>query len=162
MLLEVMKKDHVGMYELGVKIGVYFAISPDGENVTEQGYAVIGKIKSLGLLDRMKTSEDAELIIDSDWWTSANEKSKYAALDYFLTSLKLVANTERAIEEGEPPYKEDDIGRPLLKKRKGDWNAGVGFNDVIKRHGSASVEYFNLKQCLIQAESAVKEHDAAI
>ncbi len=49
----------------------------------------------------------------------------------------------------------DDIGRPLLKMRKGDWNVGDGFVDVVRRHGVNAIERVNIKQ----AESMIESID---
>jgi hypothetical protein len=51
----------------------------------------------------------------------------------------------------------DDIGRPKLRLKKGDWNAGDGFRDVVARHGDHAAEFENIRRAYAVACEAKTE-----
>ncbi len=57
--------------------------------------------------------------------------------------------------------KHDDLGRPKLKTRLGDWNAGDGFKEVVARHGDYAAEFENLSRAMTAANAAKSEGEAA-
>jgi len=147
LLLEVMSEFHTELGKEDVKVGVIFARNSEGAAVKKGGYPCAGKISIVSLKDRCEKSYDAELIIDQTWWTEGREAHHRALMDHELSHLELVEDEE------EGGYKRDDQGRPSLRIKLGDWNAGDGFQAVVERHGDFAVEV----ACLRHAEAKVRE-----
>lgn len=151
LLNEVKNELSPTLNELEVKIGVVgFETDEDNEE--------FGSIKVMNTLDRLTKGYDAELLIDTKLWAASTELQRKAALDYFMYQLELVPNSEKAIEAGELPFKTDTLGRPKLKIKKGDWNSGEGYTEVVKRNKQNSLEYIKLQQCMAKMEAAKNDN----
>lgn len=144
---EVMQEFHPELPRHGVKVGVIFASNTESAAVKRGGYPCAGKISIVSLKDRCEKNYDAELLIDLTWWTEGTPKHHRALIDHEISHLELVEDEEAG------GYKTDDLGRPCLKIRLGDWNVGDGFNAVIERHGDFAIEIASLKR----AEAKVAE-----
>lgn len=151
----VMALYHNELKSAKVKIGIIFAYSgsENKPSVRHAGYPAYATIKLISLKDRISKGYDAELLIDADNWKTSCDKSRAALIDHELSHLQLkkkkVKKNKKESDENESDDEEihnnseieiDDIGRPILKIRKGDWNVGDGFRDVVARHGEYSVE----------------------
>jgi hypothetical protein len=141
---------HKLLKDEGVQLGVLMAINGDGPAVKHGGYPAMATIRVVPLKDRVTKEYDAELLIDEKEWNQLKPEHRLALCDHELTHLELA--TEK--ESGE--VKRDDLGRPKLKTRKGDWNGGDGFAEVVERHGDFAVEFLNAQRAFTRAKAASK------
>jgi hypothetical protein len=167
----VMQQWHSDLAKARVRVGVLFALSARESQpaLKENGHAVDGTIKIVPLKDRVTKDFDVEMLLDGDEWGANKQEHRLAIIDHLLMRLEVRKpklkkkkkrvvhgdNTEREDHE-EPEFLSDDIGRPILKLRKGDWNAGIGFRDVVVRHGAYSIEARNLERARVIVEEAIK------
>ena len=105
--------------------------------ITKGGMKCLGLCRKIPLKDRALGRGDAEITLDGDWWGGATTEEARALLDHELTHL-------RVMDEN------DDLGRPILKLRKHDFEVGW-FGIVAKRHGSASQEQIQAKTIMDRA-----------
>lgn len=182
LVADVMHKWHADLTDAQVRIGVIMAHDPSGKAaVTHGGYRALATIRIVPLKDRVSKGYDAELLIDADDWKSSAEPHKLALLDHELMHLEVKRakvkdkkkddldeiddelgklETVETVPVGE--IIRDDIGRPVLKLRKGDWNGGDGFEEVAARHGQFSIEVLNHRSVGTVVEQYMKggENDA--
>lgn len=125
---------HKPILEAEVRVDYLFAfgdVNENGETVGDalkkNGVKALGICRKLGLKDRAKGLGDAEICIDGDWWDHASPEEQRALLDHELHHIAV---------NGE---KRDDLGRPVLKLRKHDFDVGW-FAIIAQRHGVHSVE----------------------
>jgi hypothetical protein len=166
-LVLAMDQWHHDLSKANVRIGVIMAANPkDGPAVSHGGYPALATIKIVPLKDRITKGYDAEMLIDASFWKTTTEETRMALLDHELSHLELKKPKEKKPtkkqnvrdEESDADNLEDDdnviagqsflvddIGRPLLKTRKGDWNVGDGFAEVVRRHGVNAIERVNIK-----------------
>lgn len=133
----------------GVKIGVLMAVNDTGDAVKHGGYPALATVKIVPQKDRITKNYDAEIVIDEKAWDSMNKKCRVALLHHELMHLELNI-------DGEGTIKLDDNGRPKLKMRRGDFNAGDGFRDVCAIHGEYAAELQSYRMALSRAEAAAK------
>lgn len=157
-----------------VKVGVIMAANPkDGPAVSHGGYPALASIKVVPLKDRITKGYDAEMLVDASFWKTTTEATRMALLDHELSHIELKKPKEKKNNKKKKPepsadsdgddddiiagqsFLVDDIGRPLLKMRRGDWNIGDGFANVVRRHGVNAIERVNIKQ----AESIIESID---
>lgn len=136
--------------EFDVHIGIILVKVEDG--LIDKGVNVCGTLKVMDTLDRLTKGYDIELLLDEEVWQGAPLEEQKAILDYFLFQIELVPNSNKAIDNGEEPYKIDELGRPRLRLKKADWQSGGGYNEMVKRYKKISVEYKNLQECIKKAE----------
>lgn len=155
---------HHDLAKANVRIGIIMAANPkDGPAVSHGGYPALATIKIVPLKDRITKGYDAEMLIDATFWKTTTDETRMALLDHELSHLELKKPKERKPEkkskhpDEEPVDPEDDdtiagqsflvddIGRPILKTKKGDWNVGDGFAEVVRRHGVHAIERVNIK-----------------
>lgn len=151
---EVMAEFHPALAEAGVRVGVLMAANPDGVAIKHGGYPVLACVKVVPLKDRLTKGYDAEMLIDLGEWAQMTDRHHRAVIDHELSHLVRVANTKADAEEGDVPWATDDLGRPKLKTRNGDWAAGDGFAAVVARHGEFAAEYLNLEKAKALADAA--------
>ena len=144
---DMMSKYHQSLNDAGVRIGVLFAANPEGPAVKHGGYPAHATIKVMSLKDRVTKGYDAELMVSEESWDGFDEDQRAALVDHELTHLEIVA--KKGIVQ------RDDIDRPKLKTRKGDWNCGDGFAEVVARHGRASIEFENARTAIRHAEESL-------
>lgn len=135
----------------GVRVGVLMAWNPDGPAVKHGGYPAAATIKVIAHRDRVSKQYDAELVIDQTIWDGLRPRQREALIAHELQHLELVIRVD---DEGGQSVQLDDGGRPKLKTRPGDWNAGDGFAEVVAEFGDDAVEYANLRQCWRLADQA--------
>lgn len=136
MAMQIMKEfeTHQPLIDAEVRVDYLFAFGDlddhgevIGNALTKNGVKALGITRKLGLKDRAKGLGDAEILIDGDWWDSVSPQERRALLDHELHHISV---------NGE---KRDDLGRPVLKLRKHDWEAGF-FAIIAQRHGVHSME----------------------
>lgn len=102
---------------------------PRGEALARDGDPILGKVRIMTLEDRADGTHDVRLILNGDLWGQLSVGSQRAVVDMCLMRIEVV------IKDGRP--KRDDAGRPVLRKRKWDYNH-CGFVEVDERHGLSS------------------------
>jgi hypothetical protein len=154
----VMREFHRPLHEAGVKLGILLAYNPEGPAIRHNGAPCRATIQVVPLKDRLTKGYDAELTIDQAECDLMREAHLVALVDHELCHLdvKLKKPKRKKGEKTEPtPYVErDDLGRPKLKSRPGNWDAGDGFHEVCERHGEFAPEFENLRRCWAAAEAA--------
>lgn len=164
-LAAVMRAEHQPLHAAGVKVGVLLAYNPDGPAIKRHGSAARATVKVVPLKDRLTKGFDAELLIDQSECDLMRPAHLNALIDHELSHLVVVTKKEKAPKRGKnqpkaPPavvIARDDLGRPKLKTRPGDWDAGDGFKDVVARHGDYAPEYENLRRAKAAADAAKAE-----
>lgn len=137
---------------------MFIASNGDSPPLKEAGVPVEGKIKIVPDKDRITKGFDVEIEIDLDEWKGGSEKHRLALLDNLLARLELKkpkkkkkrttaathGTDEELVAHEELDYLVNAHGRPQLKKRKSDCFVGPAYLDVMKRHGTFSVEHKNI------------------
>jgi hypothetical protein len=161
---EVMQDHHPLLCEAGVRVGLIVAVS-DKEGVSplkSNGWPVYAKLKIVPLKDRLVKQYDVELLLDGGEWEGLGSRKQEALIDHELSKITLknhgrlqgrVNPVTGEIEEGELWCDTDDLGRPKLTRRLGDWCVGEGFNAVVRRHGLSSLEM----RALLQAQHTIDQ-----
>ena len=144
-LNEVMDEAHTHLRDAGVKVGILMASNDTGVAIKHAGYPAAAQIKVVPLADRVSKGYDAEIRIDDDEWADAKPARRKALIDHELCHLGLVRDEYGKVQT-------DDLDRPKLRLRKGDFYAGDGFQDVIIRHGEMAYEHTNS----LRVQAAVK------
>lgn len=137
---KVLQKYHPDLAEAGVTIEYLFANSDaeDERPLMMRGQACAAIVKLYPLDDRAAGCKDAKIRIDEKWWKDAGIDLRTAMLDHehhHLQFAKVWRNEDQALQ-----WKTDDLGRPKLKMKNHDAEAGVFF-DVIQRHAEKSLDF---------------------
>lgn len=130
---KVIEKWHPDLWEAGATVGCLFASCDDGPAVKLHGYPCIAKVRIVPYKERVKGSEDIEVIIDQEWWVKHHADERMAIMDHELT------HPEPKRDKKSGKIKQDDLGRPKLGMRLHDWEV-TGFTEVAMRHKAASAE----------------------
>lgn len=159
------EKWHGELRKADIRIGILFALSTkeDQPAIRQSGYPVDGMIKIVPLKDRITKNFDVEIILDGQEWRNRTEAYSTALIDHLLCRIELKkpkpkkpkknnsahgSETEKeSLEQSE--FITDDIGRPVLKIRPWDWNAGFGFREVVERHGDNAPECKKVKEAQV-------------
>lgn len=129
----VLRKYHGDLHDAEVSVKFLFAINPDGPAVKHKGWPAAAVIRINPLKDRVAGAKDCTLTIDKGWWEGHDDKECTALLDHEFTHLELKRDKK------DDAVKTDDIGRPMLKMRKHDFEVG-GFYEIGTRHGISAPE----------------------
>lgn len=159
-LAEVIDRWHPDLKEHEVRIGVIFASNPDGDAVRHNGYPAAATIRIVPLKDRTVKPYDAEMLIDEHFFENARPQLRLALLDHECSHLTLAKT--RLLAGGKKECDRDDLGRPKLRLRKGDWNVGDGFKAVVARHGDDAIEFQNIRYARRLAEAAARGEAADV
>lgn len=154
LLADALRQWHRPLFDAGVKFGVLMAFNPSGPAVKHGGYPAAATVRVVPLKDRVTKGYDAEVVIDLRWWEARKKKHRVALLDHEASHVELAKIVGYSTEDGSIRFDRDDIGRPKLRLRKGDWNAGDGFAAVVGRHEDFAVEFENLDYCWSRAKAA--------
>lgn len=146
--------NHPQLVAHDVKIGLLMAYDPTGGGLKHGGYPAAATVRIVSAKDRITKGYDAEICIDQQWWDSARPKHRVACLDHECCHLSLVKDDFGVV-------KRDDHGRPKLRLRKGDWNGGDGFMEVVERHGDFSLELANSQSVAAKIKYA-RDHAAGL
>lgn len=137
---------HPDLIEARAEIGVILSSSEDGPAVTLGGYPCQATMRVIGAKDRLSKKYDAEMEIDEGNWDSLTRAQRLALVDHELSHLSVVRKCGM--------IQKDYLGRPKLKCKGGDWNAGDGFAAVVSRHGDNAAEFTNLSRTYRRAVEA--------
>lgn len=149
LLASQMRQHHEALHDAGVRIGVLLARSDtESPPVKHGGYGAAATVRVVPLKDRLTKGYDAEMMVDEALWAEFSRERQAALLDHELSHLRLV------LKDGEPQT--DDIGRPRLKTVRADWHGGDGFTDVVARHGTEAVEFWNAERAHRLAAAALE------
>ncbi len=156
---KVLNQWHPDLRDLGVRVQLLFAVSDtDTPAVKHGGYPALATVRIVPLKDRLTKGYDAEMLVCRTNWQDMSGPQRMALLDHELSHIDPVKKEVKQPKgyEGEPQYFTplDDLGRPKLKLKPGDWCAGDGFADVVARHGDAAAEFEGLRRAWRQAERA--------
>lgn len=130
----IIKKYHPDLENVGIRID-FISVANDEEGepaLTLNRYPCAAVVKIIGAKERAIGRGDAEIVIDEATYTEMKDESKDALLDHELYHLEIVRN-----KHGIP--KKDCNGRPKLTSKLHDRQYGW-FDEIAKRHGSASLE----------------------
>jgi hypothetical protein len=108
---------------------------PRGEAIASDGDPVLGKIRIMSLEDRTDGASDVRVLLHGDRWGSLSSGMQRSVIDNCLMRIEVL------LEDGRP--KLDDIGRPMLRKRKWGYKL-CGFTEVDERHGRSSIGVHNM------------------
>jgi hypothetical protein len=139
---------HQPLRKVKLLLGVLVAQNLDGPGVRHNGYPALASIRVVPLKDRVTKGYDAELLIDEREWNTMKVEHRHALCDHMLAHLVIVKEKK----SGEVKY--DDLGRPKLRTRKGDWTGGEGFAEVVERHGNFAVEFLQAQRAFNKAKDA--------
>lgn len=159
-LIESIVADHYpDLEEADLRIGVLLAFPKMGVGpaLKHHGYPAVALTKGTSHEDRVAGKPDVIIKIDANRWALLSEEERAALIDHELNHIVPQRDKEGVI-------KEDDQGRPLVKMRLHDAEIGVFF-DVIKRHGSASLDAQvcqSLHRELVQLEFYFEATDAEV
>lgn len=159
LLARAMREWHPALHTLGVRVQIIMAASDtDAPAVKHGGYAALATVRIVSLKDRLTKQYDAEMLVSRLDFEQLTEGGKLALFDHELSHIDTVKKEvkQRKGYKGPKRYTVplDDLGRPKLKLRLGDWSAGDGFAAVVRRHGDAAVEFENLRRAYDLAERA--------
>ena len=166
LLQTAMKSWHPDLAAHGVRVQLLFATSDtDAPAVRHGGYPAVATIRVVPLKDRLTKGYDAEMLVARDEWDLFGEAHKVALLDHELSHLEVCRKKVKMpkTHKGEPQFRValDDLGRPKLKLRKGDWNPGDGFEAVVARHCDHADEFAALARAYAVANRAKEKGEAA-
>lgn len=139
LLQKLLESYHPDLIEFGVRIDLLWAYADRDEATGEiqspaivhNGYPAAGLCKINSLIDRALGLGDVRILLDHDQWESFNPRTQAAVLDHELEHV--ILRDER-----------DDLGRPKIKMKKHDVQAGW-FRAVAERHGAHSLERIQAK-----------------
>jgi len=150
-MAHAMKRYHPELRDAEVSVDLLLAYGPRDANgdlvspaLTSKGLQCLGKIRVLGLKDRVAGRGDAEMLLDGDQIDEWSDEELAAIIDHELTHLELQVADDGTV-------KRDDIDRPKLRIRPHDREYGW-FDSVARRHPEHSVE-------VRQARQLLDEHD---
>lgn len=147
-----MASHHEDMRGVGVRVGVLMAENPKGPAVKLHGAPCNATIRVVPHKDRVTKGYDAEMLIDRRNWDGFTPRQREALVAHELKHLMLVKKRDR--DTGHMRIQFDGGGRPKLKTRPGDWDAGDGFAEIVAEFGEDAVEFHNIKSCWKLADQA--------
>lgn len=129
---------HEPLLRAKLKIDLLFALAERDDAGNKKGVALkLGGRECLGIARRIKLKDrvmgrgDCEVSLDGDWWADASAEQQRALLDHELHHFVVELDGERVVT--------DDIGRPVVRMRKHDYEFGW-FEVIAGRHGLHSME----------------------
>lgn len=130
---------HPDLQLCDVRVGVQFAYAtrdangdPKGPAIKVHGRMAYGKVRKVGLSDRVAGMPDAMIYVDGDIWDTLSPDEQRSLLDHELEHLEI------AKDKDENPIAEDD-GRPKLKLKPHDLEVGI-FESTLQRYGQKGIE----------------------
>ena len=132
-------KYHTDLEKHAVTIGVLLAASDDGAAAVKlHGYPCAATVRITPYKQRVQGIEDAVVTLDARLWHDLSDERKAALIDHELQHLEVAFDKDSFA-------KIDDLGRPKLKMRLHDVQAGW-FLDIARRHGEHSFEVEQARQ----------------
>lgn len=134
----LLKLFHPTLVAAQVTFDLLSVADEEGEScLTHQGYPAAAVVRIVDAKGRTMGRGDAEIVIDEPSYMGMTEPEKDALLDHELYHVELRMGVKKDTQE--EFVKLDENGRPKLKLRKHDVQAGW-FSEIAKRHGAASLE----------------------
>lgn len=130
---ECMERVHPRLVRFGVRVICVFASNEDKNGMPRpavklHGWPAYAVIRVTPERDRAIGVPDAVITIDKHRWYGMSDAHQAALIDHELTHL--------CADDGED-------GETELTLQKHDWQLS-GFADVVKRHGAASIEFYEM------------------
>lgn len=151
-MIRAIERYHPELRDAEVSVEMLLAYGPRDANgdlvspaLMSRGLQCLGKIRVLGLKDRVAGRGDAEMLLDGDHIDEWSEEELSAIIDHELTHLELQVADDGTV-------KRDDIDRPKLRIRPHDREYGW-FDSVARRHAENSVEVRQARQLLDQHDT---------
>lgn len=159
LLHKALRQWHPELFALGVKVQIVMAASDtDAPAVKHHGCAAFATIRIVPLKDRLTKQYDAEMLVSREDWTKFSERRRLSLLDHELSHIDPVKKKTKMPKGYKGPAQYhvplDDLGRPKLKLKPGDWDAGDGFRAVVGRHGDDAIEFENIRRAYMVASEA--------
>lgn len=153
LLNKVVQRWHPDLTDFKVKIGVLLAWNPDGPAVKHGGYPAFATVKPVPLKDRLTKGYDVEMLIDGKDWEQMRPRHRAALLDHECSHLVVARDSNYPTQP-----KLDDLGRPIVKTKNGDWNVGDGFRAVVARHGRFAIEKLSVAKAVAFCDGGEMDH----
>lgn len=162
LLARAMRDWHPALTRLGVRVQIIMAASDnDTPAVKHDGHAALASIRIVSLKDRLTKQFDAEMVVSRTDYEVMSEAGRLAMFDHELSHIDPVRKEKKQRKGYKGPKQYyvplDDLGRPKLKLKLGDWSAGDGFRAVVARHGDSAIEFENLRRAYEFARRARDE-----
>jgi len=131
----MIEKFHPTLSGVGIKIACLSVANTDEDEpaLLLHGYPCAAVVRLLGAKDRVRGIGDAEIVFDEAVFNDMEEAEQNALIDHELCHL----DVKRKPKTGKPIF--DCYKRPALTMKLHDRQFGW-FDEVAKRHGSASLE----------------------
>jgi hypothetical protein len=130
LLDELLEKYRGDLVDAEATIELLFAFG----GIRKEGMLVLGRCKINSLQDRAEGKCDVTITLDGDRWPHLPDKRRRALLHHELSHIE-----DWDVED----HGTDDLGRPALKARHGDWSFD-GFDRILDLYGDQSIEHANL------------------
>jgi hypothetical protein len=131
----LVKLFHTPLRDAGLRVDLISVTSddPDSPALTHQGYPAAAVVRAVDSKGRTMGRGDAEIVIDEAHYLTMTDAQKDALIDHELYHIELKVSNKTG------RVKLDEHGRPKLRMRKHDFQAGW-FHEIAQRHGAASLE----------------------
>jgi len=155
MMHDVIVQHHPRLIAAKVKIGLITQRKEqDGmavPSLKHNGWLAAATVKPTAVKDRLLGMPDVIILIDRVAWDDMEQPRQLSLLDHELTHISIM-DEEGAVVDVEPDgsmraWKVDDAGRPVIKMRDHDWQAG-GFREVIARWGRDAVDAYGVESVI--------------
>jgi len=151
-VFDTIDKNYKDLQETDVKIAVIFVEPalddngvPKAPAIKFAGVGAAAKIKVESPENRALYKADARLLIDKHGWDDLTHEQQCALIDHELCHLVVCRDSKGMVVQ------HDDL-RPKLRTRPDDWLIN-GFREVVERHGSAAIDYQNVKAIVFAKDS---------
>jgi len=155
MMRRVIHRHHPRLIKADVRIGLITQRKEqDGmavPSLKHAGWPAAATVKPTAVKDRLLGMPDVVILIDRVAWDDMEQPRQLSLLDHELTHISIL-DEEGAVVDVEPDgsmraWKVDDAGRPVIKMRDHDWQAG-GFREVIARWGRDAVDAYGVESVI--------------
>jgi hypothetical protein len=133
---------------------------PDDEmaDMMHNGWPAAATVKPTAVKDRLLGMPDVIILIDRVAWDDMEQPRQLSLLDHELTHISIMDEEGAVVDVDDAgkmrAWKVDDAGRPVIKMRDHDWQAG-GFREVIARWGRDAVDAYGV-ECVVEASGQAK------
>ena len=145
MVKDAIARWHPELSDAGANVLAIMVSSDDDKPaLSHGGFPVLACIAVVPEQDRLTKAHDAEMFINQEAFDSMSCAKRLALIDHELTHLAAKVKKRKRTYTGPAIVERDQFGRPRLQLRKGDWNVGDGFKEVVERHGENASELENI------------------
>ena len=134
MMEELIEEHRQDLVKCDAKITLLFAFSDkeDKPALKHKGQRVAGSCRVWAYADKVDGKPDVTIKLDGERWKKWGDKKRRSLIHHELEHIALFMDE-----------KFDDMSRPVLKSRHGDWEFD-GFHSILELYGRDSFEYANL------------------